>query len=50
MANGPLDPMQTVEQYQREPLRVGCLGCVLTGWTAVAAIVLIVLALIYYFR
>lgn len=44
----PLDPMQTVKAYKQAPFRVGCLGCALTGWTAVAAIVLALLALIYY--
>lgn len=46
---GP-DPLAAVEQFKRAPVRVGCFGCMLTGWMAISAGIAVLIMLIYLIR
>jgi len=41
------DPLAAVDQFKRTPVRIGCLGCTLTGWMALGAGLATVLGLLY---
>jgi hypothetical protein len=41
---------KTIRRFQRTPFKLGCLGCSLTGWTAIAALLGVVVLLAYLVR
>jgi hypothetical protein len=46
---GP-DALSAVDQFKRTPVRVGCLGCTLTGWMTLIAGIAVVLTLLFLIR
>lgn len=41
---------KTIRRFQRTPIRLSCLGCSLTGWMAIVALLGVVVLLAYLGR
>lgn len=44
------DPLELIGEFKRAPVRAGCLGITLTGWTAVLAIAAVAALLFFAVR